>query len=315
MRSQRYTFALTDAQGRPRRRVGTSRLALTLCAAAMITTAALAGLLVGGSEEARLAALLADNEALRLENQSYLEATRELTSQITNLQSAITELSTLAELDPATRRAIDRLPAIVRARAMGGEVSSLSARAVVTPSPERTFSRLQSVLDALESGLQSVRVRFENEQALARATPTLWPTVGWLSSAFGNRKDPFTGHPDFHGGSRAGRRGRQLCRCARQLRAVGPARSRLRAGDALRAPVDLHRACRPVGQARRPHRLCRFDRPGDQCPPALRGAPERGANQPVAAADAALNAAAARGLETACLPRKLTGPARIPRIA
>ncbi|HUF48210.1 MAG TPA: M23 family metallopeptidase [Vicinamibacterales bacterium] len=196
----RYSFAHVRADGTSRRQFGISRLGLAILSAGMVVLAGLSGLLVGGSEEARLAALQAENEALRLENESYLQATRQLTDQIANLQSAITELSTLAELDPATRRAIDRLPAIVRARAMGGDVAVPAARTAAQVSPERTFSRLQLVLEGLESGLGSLRVRFENQQALARATPTLWPTVGWLSSAFGSRKDPFTGHPDFHAG-------------------------------------------------------------------------------------------------------------------
>lgn len=200
MGSKKYSFTLVDRRGRARRQLAVSRFAVALTAVAMLALSGLAGLLVGGAEDARLAALQAENDALRLENQSYLEATRELTNQIANLQSAITELSTLAELDPATRRAMDRLPAIVRARAMGGDVPVPAARTAVPPSPQRTFSRLQSMLDTLEAGLTAVRVQFENQQALARATPTLWPTVGWLSSSFGNRKDPFTGLPDFHGG-------------------------------------------------------------------------------------------------------------------
>ena len=126
--SPEYSFAWKDRSGTTRRRVSVSRAGLVAGAASLLSAAVLAGLLVGGAEEARLAGLLAENEALKLENDSYLQATRELTDQITNLQSAITELSTLAELDPATRRAIDRLPAIVRARAMGGSATVPAAR-------------------------------------------------------------------------------------------------------------------------------------------------------------------------------------------
>ena len=45
-----------------------------------------------------------------------------------------------------------------------------------------------------------MRSRVENQQALARATPSIWPIFGWLTSAYGTRKDPFTGRPDFHSG-------------------------------------------------------------------------------------------------------------------
>jgi len=40
----------------------------------------------------------------------------------------------------------------------------------------------------------------ERRQALALATPSIWPVTGWLSSPYGGRKDPFTGQEDFHPG-------------------------------------------------------------------------------------------------------------------
>jgi len=196
----RYTVSITNRRTGSVRRFGVSRRALALVGASAVGLFALAGLLVGGANQAQVAALDAENETLRLENDSYRAATGELASQISQLQSAITEVSTLAELDPATRRAIDRLPAIVRARAMGGDVAVPAARSVALASPQGTFNRLRSLLQTLETGLGAVRSRFESQQALARATPTMWPAAGWLSSAYGNRKDPFSGAPDFHPG-------------------------------------------------------------------------------------------------------------------
>jgi murein DD-endopeptidase MepM/ murein hydrolase activator NlpD len=37
-------------------------------------------------------------------------------------------------------------------------------------------------------------------RSLADATPSIWPVAGWLTSSFGNRRDPFTGGQDFHPG-------------------------------------------------------------------------------------------------------------------
>ena len=47
------------------------------------------------------------NETLLQENQSYREATGELTSQIASLQTALTELGEQGQMDPATKRALD----------------------------------------------------------------------------------------------------------------------------------------------------------------------------------------------------------------
>ena len=45
-----------------------------------------------------------------------------------------------------------------------------------------------------------MRTGVEKQQALAAATPSIWPVVGYLSSMWGSRKDPFTGGRDFHPG-------------------------------------------------------------------------------------------------------------------
>jgi murein DD-endopeptidase MepM/ murein hydrolase activator NlpD len=83
---------------------------------------------------------------------------------------------------------------------MGGgtPVSVSDSRALAFP--ERTLSLLQDLLGVLENRLAVVRTTVENQQALARATPTIWPVAGWLSSAFGGRADPFNGSADFHPG-------------------------------------------------------------------------------------------------------------------
>jgi murein DD-endopeptidase MepM/ murein hydrolase activator NlpD len=52
----------------------------------------------------------------------------------------------------------------------------------------------------LESRLTAVRYGVERRQALASATPSMWPVAGWLSSSFGDRPDPFNGEGNFHPG-------------------------------------------------------------------------------------------------------------------
>ncbi len=40
----------------------------------------------------------------------------------------------------------------------------------------------------------------ERREALANATPSIWPTHGGLTGFFGGRSDPFTGEPAYHQG-------------------------------------------------------------------------------------------------------------------
>jgi murein DD-endopeptidase MepM/ murein hydrolase activator NlpD len=142
------------------------------------------------------------NETLKVENDSYREATGELAVQISSLQAALAQLSDQAQLDPATKEAIQKLPAVIRSRAIGGALpSSLTETPKADPgTPQGAFGTLRGVLGVLENSLASVKTKVESQQALARATPSIWPIAGWLSSGYGNRSDPFTGQPDFHAG-------------------------------------------------------------------------------------------------------------------
>jgi murein DD-endopeptidase MepM/ murein hydrolase activator NlpD len=201
MRSPRYTILIASRNSGAVRRFTVSRRVLGLVLCGLLTLPVLLSLGSRGADVAQLEALRAANENLRFENESYREATGELTTQIALLQTALTQLGEQAQLDPATKRALDRLPAVVKSRAMGGGSDpSVGTGATAASTPDSTFGILREILGSLETGLASVKSRIENQQALARATPSTWPVIGWLSSSFGFRKDPFTGQQDYHPG-------------------------------------------------------------------------------------------------------------------
>jgi len=197
MRSPRYTILVASRKTGTVRRLTLSRRVMVLVAAAAFSLPVLVALGSRGADVAELESLQIANETLRLENDSYREATGELTSQIASLQTALGELSDQAQLDPATKAAMNQL----RSRGIGGGAAlpKRPARAA-SGSPESTLGILRDLLGAVESRLTSVRSQIETQQSLARATPSLWPIAGWLSSLYGNRRDPFTGGPDFHPG-------------------------------------------------------------------------------------------------------------------
>jgi murein DD-endopeptidase MepM/ murein hydrolase activator NlpD len=201
--SRRYSIVLADrATGVVR------RFTVSLWPAAAAVTLAFAlpvliGLGARWSAESAIAGLDRSNTALQMENSSYREATAELTTQLTSLQAAVDALGTQAVVDPAAVRAMDKLPAIVKSRAMGGgSPAGLFAPILdgAFAAPDSTFGALRDLLVVLENRLDIVRNGVERRQALAAATPSIWPVVGWLSSPFGSRRDPFTGGADFHPG-------------------------------------------------------------------------------------------------------------------
>src|SRR5207247_10867741 len=105
----------------------------------------------------------------------------------------------------AQARAIQKLPAVIKSRAAGGSAQASAAITDVlsgslAASPEDTFGVLRTLLQGLENRLRYVRRDVERTEALAAATPSIWPSYGWLTGTFGGRPDPFTGEPAFHQG-------------------------------------------------------------------------------------------------------------------
>jgi murein DD-endopeptidase MepM/ murein hydrolase activator NlpD len=164
----------------------------------------LMGLGAKWSARTEISQLRAAKSALEIETGNYRVVTGQLASQIQSLETVIDDLGERASLDPEQARAMQRLPAVVKARATGGgtppgpAVSSVVSSSLT--SPEDTFGVLRTLLQVLERRLSSVRVDVERQEALAAATPSIWPAYGWLSGTFGRRRDPFTGQPAFHQG-------------------------------------------------------------------------------------------------------------------
>jgi murein DD-endopeptidase MepM/ murein hydrolase activator NlpD len=160
------------------------------------------------SARAEIDQLRATSEVLEIENGSYRAATGELTTQIQSLEDVINDLGARASLDPAAAHAIQKLPAVVKSRAAGGstepgtEPDAERSNVVLASlsSPEDTFGILRGVLEGLENRLRFVRSDVERREALAAATPSIWPTHGWLTGTFGGRSDPFTGEAGYHQG-------------------------------------------------------------------------------------------------------------------
>ncbi len=175
-------------------------------ACAVVTLPVLIG--IGASWKARsdVTQLYASHQALVAENANFRSATAALSGQIESLQSVIADLGTRSTIDPGLARAIDKLPALVKARAMGGGSSTIAPDRAYTKtlsalaSPDDTFGLLRTVLQGLESRLHDVRSDVDKRNALAAATPSIWPVHGWLSSTMGYRRDPITGGSDYHAG-------------------------------------------------------------------------------------------------------------------
>jgi murein DD-endopeptidase MepM/ murein hydrolase activator NlpD len=201
-RSRRYSIAIVDRQTGRRLRLRINRSTALFLFAGVLTLPILIGLGLRWSAHAEIAQLRSTAEVLEVENRSYREATGALAAQIQELQSTMTDLGERSHLDAASAKAIEKLPAHVKTQATGGPLAS-SSQPLFMPSlnpPDDTFGVLRDLLHSVEARLRLVQVGVERREALAAATPTIWPAHGWLTDVFGRRSDPFTGEPSFHNG-------------------------------------------------------------------------------------------------------------------
>src|SRR5215207_5859036 len=204
---RRYTFIIADRQSGAVRRFTISLRPTVALVAAVFALPVLIGLGARWSASARIADLENTNAALNVENTSYRAATGELAEQISTLQAAVDQLGDRAAVDPNASRAMEKLPATVKSRAMGGMPGlsgmSSASRAAFSPllgGTDAALGVLSELLGVLGSRLDSVRDGVERRAALASATPSVWPVAGWLTSSYGSRRDPITKGADFHPG-------------------------------------------------------------------------------------------------------------------
>jgi murein DD-endopeptidase MepM/ murein hydrolase activator NlpD len=203
MLSRRYTIVVADRTSGVVRRATISVRPVAVTACVVLVTPILIGLGAAWKGNVDSSALIASHHTLEVENASYRAATQELAGQIESLQSAIADLAGRSALDPNLSRAMDKLPALVKARAMGGgtEVEQTARKTLYALTvPEDTFGLLRGLLESLESRLHVVSRNVDRRNALAEATPSIWPAHGWISSTVGPRRDPMSGGADYHAG-------------------------------------------------------------------------------------------------------------------
>jgi murein DD-endopeptidase MepM/ murein hydrolase activator NlpD len=207
MPSRRYTILVADRTSGVVRRVTISAGPAVAVACALVTLPVLIGIGAAWKAKSEVSALYSSNRSLEAENTNYRGATDSLSQQIESLQTVVADLGASSALDPAVARAVEKLPAFVKNRAMGGSAatsplaqSAYAKTLSALAPPEDTFGLLRNLLEGLQSRLHDVKYMVEQRNALAAATPSIWPAHGWLTSRMGSRLDPLTGGDDFHAG-------------------------------------------------------------------------------------------------------------------
>ena len=85
----------------------------------------------------------------------------------------------------------------------GGDINNHQIENSIESPQKIGLTRLKNISQkagGIEKNLNTLTKFFEDQSLKLAATPTIWPTKGWVTSAFGWRDDPFTGKRAFHKG-------------------------------------------------------------------------------------------------------------------
>jgi murein DD-endopeptidase MepM/ murein hydrolase activator NlpD len=141
-------------------------------------------------EVAELKRLRGENLALAAKARAYEENAGRLQARVLTLQNMVTKLGLMAGVEESLPEA-----------GLGG-VGGTTRLETTAPSLDiaGSLQDMDQTVSALTEKSSRLQAFFEDQQVLLASTPSIWPVRGYLSASFGNRKDPFTGMPDFHPG-------------------------------------------------------------------------------------------------------------------
>jgi hypothetical protein len=147
MLPRRYSVVIADLSSGAERRLHLPVRPVVAVVGAVVTLPILIGLGAAWKAKAEVATLFSEYQSLQLENANYRQATEALSGQIDSLQRAVSDLGARSALDPALAGAMEKLPALVKAKAMGGssgtppaaEQRSYAKTLTALANPEDTF--------------------------------------------------------------------------------------------------------------------------------------------------------------------------------
>ena len=152
----------------------------------------------------RYKALKVETAEQRTTIAKYEKSISELQSTISHFETYTKKLNVMAGLKSPD---VLTTPAGIG----GGEPDKQEPEAEFDPSPSPaasgpqiitpgTVQNLSQKAMSIESNLSSLLSFFESDSLRLASTPSIMPAVGWMSSVFGHRNDPFTGAWTMHYG-------------------------------------------------------------------------------------------------------------------
>ncbi len=192
--SRRFTLLYIPDSGKKARRILISHRLLGSVVAFVLLAVALMGWLVYDYSSLQL-----DQQHLSqllVENSDQRQQLRDMQRDLDGLQR---EMVVLAGLDARTRGSLelDAETPVTQPVGIGGPLEKSPAD---MSELQKQINDLRLAIDLRRESQEEVRDLLNDKHSLASATPSGWPTKGWVTSYFGMRAAPYTGQRKMHEG-------------------------------------------------------------------------------------------------------------------
>jgi murein DD-endopeptidase MepM/ murein hydrolase activator NlpD len=135
-----------------------------------------------------------ETKTQKIQIQSFSSTIDDLKKQMTRLVEFDRKLRVITDIGPLQEN--------MNVVALGGpeEATPSNPDSQLMDSIQSELGELQTKAIQQEKSFQELTEAVQSRQSLWASTPSIWPTTGWVSSGFGNRVSPFTGHLARHNG-------------------------------------------------------------------------------------------------------------------
>lgn len=131
--------------------------------------------------------------------EDYAERMRQISDELARVGEFDRKLRVIANLEPGNAGTLPGIGGIDTAGFEFGAATGLTR----ARRHERMLEGLEQLSEAAkrrEESLAALIDHLEHQTARLGATPSIWPTKGWITSGFGYRTSPFTGLRELHRG-------------------------------------------------------------------------------------------------------------------
>ncbi|NCC25093.1 MAG: peptidase M24 [Deltaproteobacteria bacterium] len=149
--------------------------------------------------ERELADTIKASQAQKEQLLSLASKIRTLEGDISRIQNFDAKLRVMIDLDPAPAENLSAVGG-ASSREFVENYLPLHKNELLAKKMHGFLEQLETEARLEEVHQQELAEALRQKRDILSATPSIWPTEGWVTSRFGKRKSPFTGRLEFHKG-------------------------------------------------------------------------------------------------------------------